>query len=160
MRVPRVLFTMRSMLIAVAVMALLIGSGIAMNELDRRTDLFSKEADDHHRRQVELAAEAADLESLAGDPAREEDLPLALFRAGRWSRGKALEMEVESLASGQFLPSPRWNQLVSKARATAIAEARADRRLSEYHARERMRYERVAASPWLPIEPEPPRPGP
>ena len=150
-------FTTRRMMVAVAAIAMVLGGFIGMNELDRRADYCRKEAEYHRRMQEESEAEAAYWEALASDPAREVDLALALFRAGRWSRRQALEIERESFHS----PSrPRWKQVSSEAKEIARKQARTYRRVSEYHARERRRYERAAFGPWLTMGRDPPPPEP
>ena len=55
--------------------------------------------------------------------------------------------------------SMRWKQLASEARRVATQEAQAHRRVSEYHARQRKRYERAALSLWPPEESDPPPAG-
>jgi hypothetical protein len=60
--------TTRRMMLAVAVLALILGGVVGMDELDRRADRFRKEADYHRSREERLTAEAAELESLARNP--------------------------------------------------------------------------------------------
>ena len=84
------IMTVRSLMGVVAITAVLLGGVIAMNKLDRRADHLRKEAEYHRRIEESFEAEAAYLESLASDPSREADLPLALFTRKRWSREKAL----------------------------------------------------------------------
>jgi hypothetical protein len=170
MRLPRM--TTRPWMIAVAALALMLGGVIGIHELDRRADLFRRDADYHHRRRDALAGEASYLEVLASDPSREAELPFALYKRKRWSRGQAIAMELESPpapfcrteAIDRWIwkppPSARWKQLASEAKRIAIEDARACRRLSEYHARQSRRYERVAFSPWLPLEPDRSSPAP
>ena len=55
--------TTRRMMIAVAAVAVVLGGVAAMEELDRRTDLFRKEAEYHRVREELWASEANDLES-------------------------------------------------------------------------------------------------
>jgi hypothetical protein len=149
--------TTRRMMVAVAAVALALGGIIGMNELDRRADHCRKEAEYHRRMEQESEAKAVYWEALASDPAREVDLALALFRAGRWSRDQAHEIQLESLHS----PSrPRWKRVSSEAKEIARNQARTYRRVSEYHARERRRYERDAFGPWLTLERDKPSPEP
>jgi hypothetical protein len=149
--------TTRRMMVVVAVIAMVLGAIIGMNELDRRADHCHKEAEYHRRTEQESEEKAAYWEALASDPAREVDLALALFRVGRWSRRQALEIELESLHS----PSrPRWKRVSSEAKATARKQARTYRRVSAYHARQRRRYERAAFGPWLTLVPDQPPPEP
>ena len=63
----------------------------------RPTD--SGEAEYYRRMYQEMAEKAAEWEELANDPAKESALPLALYRAGHWSREQALEIELEPLQS-------------------------------------------------------------
>jgi hypothetical protein len=56
------------MMIAVAILALVLGGVIGMNEMERRADLLRKEADYHRLKEEGLEAEAANLEAFAEDP--------------------------------------------------------------------------------------------
>jgi hypothetical protein len=195
MRSDRPQFTVRNLMGVVAITAVLFGGVIGMNELDRRADHLRKEAEYHRRSEQSFEAEAAYLESLASDPSREAEIPLALFKRKRWSQGQALEMVLESAvpfvdeATGRSItreafemalesavfdrfcgdggadhrspvrsPSLRWKQLASEAKRVATQDAQAHRTLSEYHARQRRRYERASLSLWPPVElDQPPR---
>jgi hypothetical protein len=148
--------TTRRMMIAVAVVAVILGGIIGMTELDRRADLFRKEAEYHRRREQYLETQAAYLEVLAGESWKAPGLLPALEQEGRESRGRAIAMELEA----SFGPPSRarLKPSASEARRDAIRGARAYRRASRYHARERERYERAAMDPWSSIEPDPPEP--
>ena len=75
------------MLLAIVVLTL-ICSIVGMYELAWRTEHFRTEAE--YCRQSEQGMSArAELESLASDPSRETELPFALFKRTRWSRGGA-----------------------------------------------------------------------
>ena len=159
----------RPMLLAIVVLTL-ICSIVGMYELACRTEHFRTEAEYCRQSEQGMRAGAAELESLASDPSRETELPFALFKRTRWSRGQALEMELESAVHicrtetlDHWLPelprSRRWKQLASEAKRVATQDAQTCRRMSEYYVRERMRYERVVAySSWLPLEPDRPTP--
>jgi hypothetical protein len=143
------------MLVSVAAVALALSAITGMNEWDRRSELCHKEVEYHRWMEQKSKMKAAEWEALASDPSQEADLPLALFKAGRWSRGQILEIGLESSPS-----RPRWKQVSSEAKEIAREQARAYRRVSEYHARQRRRYDRAAFSPWLAMEPDQPPPEP
>jgi hypothetical protein len=96
MRSDRAHFTVRNLMGLVAITAVLVSGVIGMNELDRRADHLRKKAEYYRRCEESLETQATYLESLARDPSEEAELPLALFKRKRWSRGKALEMALES----------------------------------------------------------------
>jgi hypothetical protein len=56
------------MMIAVAIVALLLGGMVGMNAMDRRSDLYRKEAEYHRLKEEGLEAEAAHLEASAENP--------------------------------------------------------------------------------------------
>jgi hypothetical protein len=147
------LITTRRWMLTVAGVAMLLGGMIGACELDRRSDQFRRRAEYHRQMEQELGDKAARFERLASDPAEANELPLALFRANRWSRGQALEMELERHHG--FLPSPRWSELAREARAIAANHASDCRKEADYHAREKRRFYRAAFSPWLPTDPDP-----
>jgi hypothetical protein len=141
----------RHTMIGVAVVTLVLGATRAVDELNRRADRFLNETYSHRRMEEELGAKAAYWEALASNPSMDTDLPLILFKSGKWSRGQALEAELEILHS----PSgPRWRQLAGEAQGIAIKQAQVYRSGAVYYARQKKRYERVAFSPWLAVEPD------
>jgi hypothetical protein len=158
--------TMRRWMIAGAAAALLLGGVSGINELDRRSNSFHKNAAYHRQRQEELDSDAAYLEGLATDPSRGSDLAFALYTRKLWSRGQAIAMELECPEPFCRDPNDRWmgkpptsrrgKQLALEAERIATEEAQACRRMSEYHAQQRRRYERAAFSPWLPLKPDQP----
>jgi hypothetical protein len=143
--------TTRRWVISVAAATLVVGGFIGVDRLNRRAVRFGNMADYHRRMEQESDAKAAFFEGLANDPSKETDLPPALFDEGIWSRGQALEMELES---NGLHPSRRWKTLVSKAKEIAIDQSLAYKRASEYHSREWSRYSRAAFSPWLWLRPD------
>ena len=88
--------TTRRWVISVAAATLVVGGFIGVDRLNRRAVRFGNMADYHRRMEQESDAKAAFFEGLANDPSKETDLPPALFDEGIWSRGQALEMELES----------------------------------------------------------------
>ncbi len=164
MRPPRM--PTRPTMIAVVVLTLIPLEILAINELIRRAEHFHVEAEYHRVKEERLRAEAVELESLVSDPSRESELPFALFQRERWSRRQALEMELESAVPfcrtesiDPMLPRSRlWNKLASEAKRVANQEAQTCRRMSDYHARQRRRYERIAYSPWLHLDSDQPTP--
>jgi hypothetical protein len=91
--------TTRRWVISVAAATLVVGGFIGVDRLNRRAVRFGNMADYHRRMEQESDAKAAFFEGLASDPSQETDLPPALFDEGIWSRGQALEMELESTIS-------------------------------------------------------------
>jgi hypothetical protein len=141
----------RRLMIVVAIVALVLGAVVGVDELSRRANLFLDEAQAHRRMEEESEAKAVDWEALASNPSRESDLPSILFDSGIWSRGQALAAELELSRS----PSgSRWRQLAGEAKGIATKQAQAYRSTAQYHARQKKRYDRVAFSPWLAVEPD------
>ena len=79
----------RHTMIGVAVVALVLGAICGLHELNRRADRFLNETNSHRRMEEELEAKAAYWEALASNPSMDKDLPLFLFKSGKWSRGQA-----------------------------------------------------------------------
>lgn len=76
-----------------------------------------------------LEQQAQYLDDLASTPAKESELPRALYEAGAWTRPEALEAELELL----YQPSSRrWKQLSAEGRALAAKQAEIVRRRSAY----------------------------
>ncbi len=134
MRLPRPRFTVRRMMIAVAVVALLVGS-----EMTRRRWAYFRAIAHSY-----AGAEEFDRFLLGGGTAivRMEDGqvseihgPLS-FRSGA-EGGGSIEVTGD--------PSPGY-------------DAESLRRRADYHAQLRRKYERAARYPWLAVVPDPPKP--
>lgn len=108
MRVPRVRFTLRRLMAAVAASAVILGG-------------------------VRLHRQATDYRSRAAGSAQ----TLALIRNGAWGY---------RLVVGQ---DGRWHRVIDRADLLSLIR---------YHTELRTKYERAAARPWLPVEPDPPEP--
>jgi Tfp pilus assembly protein PilX len=133
MPMPRVRFTVRRMMIAVAVVAVLIGVGLQI----RRAIRFSRLSANY----LELAAMDAEYESI-------------LRKRERNHRELA---EIERESADKFQQSSiveLWRRLAQE------DTDRADKfkLLAEYHASMKAKYQAAARRPWLHIEPDPPRP--
>ena len=133
MRLPRVQFTVRRMMVSVAVVAVLV----ANVELMRRHVVSRALATKHAAMQAELEA------------ARR----LAEERA-KWVELLAERGEVEAPTSFPLIDPLAGATTLSEVRALSTRYAKQ----AAYHAQLRRKYERAAARPWLPIEPDPPPP--
>src|SRR5262249_7770748 len=134
-----------------AAATLIFGVVVEVWEVDRRADLLRREAEYHGRMRQEMEEKAAYWEALANDPSKEDDLPLALYKAGLWPLEQALEIELEPMRS----PSrPRWRELASGAKGLALRQMQEYRKEAGYYDRQKWRYDRAALFPWLPVSPE------
>jgi hypothetical protein len=133
MRLPRVRFTVRRMMIAVAVVAVLIGVGLHVERAIR----FSRLSTNY----VEFAAMYAEYESI--------------LRKRERNHRELAERERESADKFQRSSSVElWRRLAQE------DTDRADKfkSLAEYHSRMKAKYQAAARRPWLDVEPDPPRP--
>jgi hypothetical protein len=157
MWLPGVRSTVRRTMVVLATLALCFGALAWNGESSLRAHRLRRDAEFHGRVAQAYATNAVGWEDLANDPSREADLPLALYSAGYWSRGQALEIELEPIHS----PSrPRWRELAPEARSRALQWAGNGRVLSEYHVRQKRRYDQAASSLWPPAELDSPEPEP
>jgi hypothetical protein len=138
-----------------AAMALVLGGFIGTTDLERRAVHYNREAAHHGFLEDHLRGSAGYLERLAGDPARSYELLNALARSGkRWQeRAAAARLELMERQSGT--PGEQW---YPEARDFATRLAKAYRRESEHHGRQKLRYARAALEPWIRIAPEPANP--
>ena len=122
MRLPRVRLTVRQMMVAVAVVAVVTGGTV----IARRQDVYRVRAV-FHAQQEHVAAN----------------------RWRHWSQ-EAIRL------SGP--PGDRNQPGSDQERQLAVAMVAYSRNRAAHHARLRVKYERVARYPWLPIDPDPPSP--
>jgi hypothetical protein len=122
MRLPRVRFTVRQMMVAVAFVAVVTGATVIV----RRHRIYRVRAA-FHAQQEQVAAK----------------------RWRYWSQ----EAAGLSGPAGNRSP-PRSDQ----ERERAVVIVNYSRNRVAHHARLRVKYERVARYPWLPIDPDPPSP--
>jgi hypothetical protein len=114
MRLPRVRFTVRRLMIAVAIVALALGIFAECVRLSRKSASFRTQA-----------------EACSGI---EETLRMIIAASGP-------DTPVD-VSPGPGMPSRRFTAMV----------------VAEHQAALKLKYERAARRPWLPVEPDPPEP--
>jgi hypothetical protein len=153
MRLPQM--TSRRWMATAAAVALVLGGFIGTTDLERRAVHYNREAAHHRFLEDHLRGSADYLELLARDPARSYELLNAITKAGkRWQeRAAAARFELMERQSGT--PGEQW---YPEARDLATRLAKGYRQESEYHGRQKLRYERAALDPWNHVAPEPANP--
>jgi hypothetical protein len=136
-RLPRLRFTIRWMMVVVAIVALALGStlwGLKMRRLARSYALrasMSKQLESKHRgleaRVTGAVQEIEELQQEIGEPGPVREEP-----------------SFAAIGLDQM-------RLISEYAAHS-------RRLADHHATLRRKYERAARYPWLPVDPDPPEP--
>lgn len=159
MRLPRVRFTLRTLMAAVALVALLL----AGRTWQRRAGELLKQADYHaFRRRIYEGSERASL-------SRAREVRESLDRYNQeWRRNEEAYRMLRPESSGEVAganPDPIRRSLeASGAKVKALAEkaldhqeeeARAARRLADWHAGQERKYRRAAWQPWGSAAPEP-----
>jgi hypothetical protein len=129
----RVRFTVRGMMIAVAAVALVLG-GIQSWQLHLVARDFRDQAAIYSWKAIQCEREER----------RERS------NAEGWQKG---EDEFQR-KTGALLPSPSYHHVL-----TSLWQADRDARAAVYYDRMKAKYERAAAHPWLPVEPDPLPPG-
>jgi hypothetical protein len=122
MRLPRVRFMVRQMMVAVVVVAVVTGATVIL----RRHRVYRVRAEFY---------------------AQEEQV--AAKRWQHWSQ------EAVRLSDS---PGDRNSPRSDQERQLAVEMVRYSRNRVAHHARLKVKYERVARCPWLPIDPDPPSP--
>jgi hypothetical protein len=130
MRPPR--FRLRTLLIAVAVVATVMG-------LQRRRADFLGRAEQHGRMELHRHAQARGLGGAI--------LPRPMFEA---------LMDSDDLRSGCGWANYRGVRFEGKERLSTLGAAL--EQMAAHHAALRRKYERAARYPWLPVAPDPPPP--
>jgi len=130
MRLPRVRFTVRRMMIAVAIVGVLLASGMEARWLHRKHREYV------NRASIDSEGERLYSEWAAWDIKHESDLRSMFKRYGHeglddWARRMA---DYHGRQAAKFT---LW---------------------ANYHARMKAKYEAAARRPWLPVEPDPPEP--
>jgi hypothetical protein len=144
MRMPRVRFTVRGMMLAVAIAGLAC-SGEAMRRNYEITETIRIRRPGH-----EWRAE------FHRDEARE----------ARLRYEKAETHLARRIATRKFYGDPssaaEWDERLRASVDRSIRDLEdvreSSKRAAEWHERLRAKYERAARSPWLPVEPDPPAP--
>ena len=132
MRWPRPRFTMRRMMIVVAVIAVAMGVEV----MRRRHDSFRRKADFH------AVEEKASLESI-------EDLR----RDEQWARERLASPTMSN--NETTIPMDLRDQIKQRRRELVAMKAR-----TEWHARMGRKYAYAASHPWLAVAADPPAPPP
>jgi type II secretory pathway pseudopilin PulG len=151
MRMPRVLFTVRGLMIAVAVVAILLGA--------LSTGLAWKRKSDRYR---QLAARYAQAEAMAIRSMSSEDKSAELSRRldeirARLEGPRRAPVQKLTLFGYRLLPK-RWNPDEKEYEEMQNEKKERDRLRIAWLAHMRKKYERAARSPWLPVAPDPPNP--
>jgi hypothetical protein len=142
MRLPRVRFSVRMMMIAVAIAALTLGANDVRLRRERYLALRSNH-DWSARGRLRLAESHA---SVAAQNEREAARMLAAISSIRDPTRVHLEYNVR-IASN-----------IEAAAATERAAEQKCRTQARYHDALRIKYERAARYPWILVEPDPPEP--
>jgi hypothetical protein len=139
MRLPRVRFTIRRMMVAVAVLALLIGA----DQLVRRSTRYRK-----------MAGRFGQLETASRDRHRavERSSQQHAERAQSWVAGWGPFNDDRHRAS-VVAQTKDWIEAGYLSQEAAVYAAEAD-----WYSQLRQQYERGARYPWEPLAPHPPRP--
>ena len=152
MPMPRVRFTVRRMMVAVAILALLLWGGLV--EIPRLRGL----ARDHRAR----AARHAATQKRLLDFFRDQDVCRVYWSALAVDRQEGADAALcPDVPDGPADAVETWAELAAQARDQAAWHARSivqEGPKSEYFARMRWKYERAARYPWLPVVPDPPEP--
>ncbi len=152
MRVPHVRFTVRRMMVAVALLALLLWGGLV--EIPRLRGL----ARDYRARAARHAATQKRFLKFF----RDRDLCRVYWSALAVDRQAEAEAALcPEVPDGPADAVETWAELATQARDQAAWHARSiaqEGPKSEYFARMRWKYERAARYPWLPVAPDPPEP--
>jgi hypothetical protein len=135
MRLPRVRFTVRRMMVAVAIASLSLGAAAGVLRLSRLQTAYRERA----------ALHAGEMSNLSAQDTR-------IYRARERLAAEGVPDPGGYLGLGTRLPAPRER-----------IEELNDRRNGvlfrwEWHKKMRAKYERAAERPWLALEPDPPEP--
>jgi len=140
-RLPRPRFTVRRMMVAVAIMAAVLGAGKWLIGLERRRGLFLDRASSHRATVRYYASRIALLRQRAAEASHH----VAYYSRRRVPHFSRQEAEEQRRCYEAFV------------RRLSIEERRSERKLLDHIGLAR-KYERAAARPWLDIPPDPPMP--
>jgi hypothetical protein len=147
MRLPRVRFTVRQLMVAVAVVAMLLFSGIMLR---RRSDFLEKAEECQSEYENHWAAWRE-----FSDVACYYRVRLDRLQRGKFSDHRDLDPE-RNLGSDLTLP-----ELICKMRRRYEGYeeyAAGEAKLVSHFSRLKTKYRKAAARPWSPVEPDPPEP--
>lgn len=153
MKLPRVRFTLRRMMVAVAVVGVAVGSGLTVARL--------KQLRDEYRRKSAYHAQEMEQWDLSGGNFYDGSNVYRLGSDGRILRWYPLPNPPVGM---MMIPDDGpWVEgtggLPEEVRKEVTRRILAFRASAEYHATLHRKYERAAASPWLGINRDPPEPG-
>jgi hypothetical protein len=167
MSLPRFRFTVRGLMVVVAVAALLIFAGLWSSRMARMARIYRAEATRHTLMQTTFARakvfQERRLASLESDAGRKKEAWAASVRREeeriqglpRDSKRRAAYEEVISENARIFEASQRrWAKFIDM----QSSDLKHSDELIEYHTFLVEKYERAARYPWLPVEPDPPEP--
>jgi hypothetical protein len=153
MRMPRFRFTIRRMMVAVAIVALASGAIVADRQAKQRV-IYAKKAKHHalgqaiYQQQRDDFASRFEWDLAEAENLRDRGKGLRQDALGvqRWDSDQLLHNANSLIGYGEY----RIDFLRSQLR---VAKLRVD-----FHATMKQKYERLARYPWLPVAPDPPEP--
>lgn len=155
MRLPRVRFTVRRMMIAVAVVAIALGIAFGVARLKRRRDAYLiKTASFASLESFEIRFRKSDLDYAQWARSMAEKERLFLKRMPTEPGGLVPE-EMRAASAALFAELADGH---TQEAATSLQKAELGARRAHYFGRLKRKYERAAFYPWLPVVPDPPEP--
>lgn len=144
MRLPRVRFTIRTLLIVVAVSGTLLGVGIGAARLKSRSDYYSSRATDFATKEALYAKYVKELEAMAADVER-----VTAEYSNEAKRRSGLERVVLVATSRLLLDGQTERAKTNVNRCQHIVD---------YYSTMKTRYQVAASHPWRSVPPDPPPP--
>jgi hypothetical protein len=143
MPLPRVRFTVRRMMVAVAIVGIFLGlvSAIESRRWSMRSKEYAATAKFHH-----------DLEEIAKQGITEEGENTS------WWRERAKQIRMERRRTGPLAAYEAVALDCDKHAVATIEYAARWRRKASHYAAIALKYEEAANHPWLPVPPDPPEP--
>jgi hypothetical protein len=146
MRFHRLRFTVRRMMVVVAIVAIALGGGLWGSKMIRLSRGYALDA------QMNAGFENLWLQMAAQSVAQAEEMDKSPFDEPFNKEAPLLVRVIVKAKLGDFEASQRT--LAAKFRGFAAREARK----AAHHASLRRKYERASRYPWLSVEPNPPDP--
>lgn len=143
MQLPRTRFTIRTLMVAVAISGTILGVGIGLVHMRNRSAYYQSRAADSATKETLYANHVRQLETTAADSDRV---------AGEYSR----EAKKRSGPERIFLIASR--PLFHGSTETAKKNAEKCKRIVEYYSMLKTKYQAAASRPWLSVSPDPPPP--
>jgi len=153
-------FTTRRLIVLVAIVATLLGSGILINRLVHLHSVYRKRAIEHELAEREargVMSTIAEMETgykaMAEVP---EPPPMDPETEARWQALMKTDPEVQKVVSSQHQQEELAREIV-----TTLKEfGELVRSETDYHANLKRKYQAAAARPWLPVSPDGEDPAP